>query len=47
MLRYWTEMLDAGIPMPAASASMPMPSNGKYRTIEPSEAKTTWRVLEG
>jgi hypothetical protein len=23
---YRTEMLDAGIPMPAASASMPMPS---------------------
>jgi hypothetical protein len=26
MLRNWTEMLDAGIPMPAASVSMPMPS---------------------
>jgi hypothetical protein len=26
MLRYRTEMLDAGIPMPAASPSMPMPS---------------------
>ncbi len=26
MLRYRTEMQDAGIPMPAASASMPIPS---------------------
>jgi hypothetical protein len=26
MLRYRTEMLDTGIPMPAASASMPLPS---------------------
>jgi hypothetical protein len=25
-------MLDAGIPMPAASASVPMPNYGKYRT---------------
>jgi hypothetical protein len=29
MLRYCIEMLDARIPMPAASASMPMPSYGK------------------
>ncbi len=27
MLRYRTEMLDAGIPSPAASASVPMPRN--------------------
>ncbi len=26
MIQYRTEMLDAGIPMQAASASMPMPS---------------------
>ncbi len=25
-LRYWTEMMNSGMPMPAASASMPMPS---------------------
>jgi hypothetical protein len=24
MIRYWTEKLDAGIPMPAASVSMPI-----------------------
>jgi hypothetical protein len=30
-LRYRTEIPDAGMPMPAASASMPMPRNGlKY-----------------
>jgi hypothetical protein len=31
MLRYRTEIQDAGMPMPAASTSMPMPSyaNGK------------------
>jgi hypothetical protein len=28
-LRHQTEMLDAGIPIPAASASMPMPSYAK------------------
>jgi hypothetical protein len=26
MLRYWNERPDAGMPMPAASASIPMPS---------------------
>jgi hypothetical protein len=26
MLRYWTGMLDAGMPIPATSALMPMPS---------------------
>jgi hypothetical protein len=26
MLRFWNEMLDAGIPKPVAAASMPMPS---------------------
>ncbi len=25
MLRFWTEMLDARIPMPVAAASIPMP----------------------
>jgi hypothetical protein len=29
MLRYRTEIQDAGMPMPAASTSMPMPSYGK------------------
>jgi hypothetical protein len=24
--RYWTEIMDAGMPMPAYSSSMPMPS---------------------
>jgi hypothetical protein len=28
ILWYWTEMIDAGIPMPAASALMLMPSYG-------------------
>ncbi len=37
MLRYRTEMLDAGIPMPAASASMPMPSYGKYHGCSPCQ----------
>jgi hypothetical protein len=32
MLRYHTEMLDARIPMPAASASMLMPSNETIQT---------------
>jgi hypothetical protein len=31
MLRYRTEMLDAEIPMPAASASMPMPSYAGFQ----------------
>jgi hypothetical protein len=26
MIRYWAEILDAGMPMPAASAWVPMPS---------------------
>jgi hypothetical protein len=26
MLWYWTELMNAGMPMPVASASMPMPS---------------------
>jgi hypothetical protein len=26
MLRYWTGMLDAGMPIPVTSALMPMPS---------------------
>jgi hypothetical protein len=30
MLRYRTEMLNAGMQMPAASASMPMPSYAVY-----------------
>ncbi len=34
MLRYRTEMLDAGIPMPAASVSMPMPSYAREQTKE-------------
>jgi hypothetical protein len=29
MIRYRTEIQDAGMPMPAASTSMPMPSYGK------------------
>jgi hypothetical protein len=32
MLRYRTEIQDAGMPMPAALTSMPMPSYGMYRT---------------
>ncbi len=34
MLRYQTEMIDAGIPMPAASALMPMPSYGSPPLLE-------------
>ncbi len=30
ILRYRIEMSDAGIPMPASSASMPMPSYESY-----------------
>ncbi len=33
MLRYHTEMIDAGIPMLAALALMPMPSYGNHRTL--------------
>jgi hypothetical protein len=32
MLRYRTEIQEAGMPMPAALTSMPMPSYGMYRT---------------
>jgi hypothetical protein len=32
-IRYQAEMLDAGIPMPAASASMPMPSYANYKCL--------------
>jgi hypothetical protein len=30
MLRYWTEKMNAGMPMPAALTSMPMPSYDLY-----------------
>jgi hypothetical protein len=30
MLWYWIEMQDAGMPMPAALISMPMPSYEKH-----------------
>jgi hypothetical protein len=31
LLRYWTEMTDAGMPMPAIVLRMPMPSYGGAR----------------
>ncbi len=48
MLRYRTEMLDAGIPMPAASASMPMPSyvnylNSQSFSRDTLPLRTCWR----
>jgi hypothetical protein len=30
MLQYWAKIQDAGMPMPAASTSMPMPSYDYY-----------------
>jgi hypothetical protein len=39
MLRYRTDIQDAGMPMPAASTSMPMPNYGKETEI--------WEVWEG
>jgi hypothetical protein len=33
MLRYRTEIQDAGVPMPVASAWMPMPSYAKFIVI--------------
>ncbi len=39
MLRYRTEMLDAGIPMPAASASLPMHSNANRKKKESERVK--------
>ncbi len=34
ILEYWTEIQDAGMPMPAAANSMPMPSYGNFPFLE-------------
>ena len=39
MLRYQTEIPDAGMPMPAASVSMPVPGHAKDPEIE----KESWK----
>jgi hypothetical protein len=38
MLKYRTDMMNAGMPMPVASASMPMPSYGKEMVCNKEDA---------
>ncbi len=37
LVRYWTKIWDAGMPMPALVSSMPMPSYGRYAAEAVSE----------